>query len=382
MPSTTVIHSARIVSGGSMTTDGWVEFERDRITAVGTGNAWRNRAKAAEVFDAAGRLLAPGFIDMHGHGGGGAAFDEGPSAARTALATHRAHGTTRSVLSLVTGGLTAMVERIHALTSLVRDDPLVLGLHLEGPFLAASFRGAHDPVLLRQPDPASVTALLDAAENTVCQVTLASDLPGAGLAIEQFLAAGVRIAVGHTGADFDQALTAFSDGASILTHAFNGMPDIHHRAPGPVMAAVQSRQVVLEVIADGVHVHPALIALLFRQAPGRVALITDAMAATGAPDGDYLLGSLPVTVRDGVARTQAGGLAGSTLTQDKALRVAVQDAGVPLPDAVEALTHVPATALGLDKELGRLSAGFFADAVLLDDDLQVSAVWANGQRYL
>lgn len=385
----TLIHSARIVPGrhldpgpdpASPPADDWVRFEGNRVAARGTGDSWREVATPSEVVDAGGRLLVPGFIDLHSHGGGGFAFDEGAEAARAALAVHRAHGTTRSVLSLVTARVDDLVERVRALVPLVQSDPLVLGLHLEGPFLAGSHRGAHDPELLRAADPATLDALIEAADGTLFQVTLAPELPGAEAAIRRFVQGGVKVAVGHTGADFDTALRAFDAGASILTHAFNGMAGIHHRAPGPVLAAMRCPHVTIEIIADGIHVHPEVIGLVFRGAPGRVALITDAMAATGAPDGVYQLGPLPVTVRDGVARTESGSLAGSTLTQDQALRVAVRDARVPLADVVAALTPTPAACLGRAHELGQLEPGYLADAVLLGEDLAVEAVWADGRR--
>ncbi|MGB4779178.1 amidohydrolase family protein, partial [Microbacterium sp.] len=200
-------------------------------------------------------------------------------------------------------------------------------------------------------------------------------------AVRAFADAGVGVAVGHSNADYEQALAAFDAGASILTHAFNAMNGIHHRAPGLVVAAMHAPHVTLEVIGDGVHVHPDVVRLAFRGAPGRVALITDAMGAAGAADGEYLLGSLAVTVRDGVARLKPdGAIAGSTLTQDVALRRAVVDSGIPLVEAVRALTVVPARAIRRDADLGRLDPGFAADAVLLSDDFEVEAVWSAGRR--
>ncbi|MRX44197.1 N-acetylglucosamine-6-phosphate deacetylase [Agromyces sp. Q22] len=382
---TTVIHSARIVSGGDSVPDAWVRFEGDRIAGRGIGEAWRDapavRAGGAEVTDAAGRWLTPGFVDIHCHGAGGAAFDEGAGAIGAALAVHRAHGTTRSVCSLVTAPVDVLAERLTAIAAVVASDPLVLGAHLEGPFLDHEFRGAHDPSMLRTADDAALDRLLEAAGGTLRQVTIAPEHEGATAAIARLVDADVAVAVGHTGADFDTALRAFDAGASILTHAFNGMRGIHHRAPGPVVAAMHADHVTLEVIGDGVHVHPDVVRLAFSGASGRVALVTDAMAATGASDGEYVLGSLSVDVRDGVARlADTGAIAGSTLTQDEALRRAVLDSGIPLHEAVGALTVTPASAIGRAGDLGRLDVGFAADAVLLDDDLAVTAVWGAGGR--
>ena len=380
--ATTVIHSALLISGRDAVADAWVRFEGDRVAARGTGDAWRPGLPAgASVTDAAGRHLVPGFIDLHCHGGGGASVDEGEDAIGTALAVHGAHGTTRSVLSLVTASVDELAAQLELIARVAASDDRVLGAHLEGPFLDHEFRGAHDAARLRTADAASVDRLLDASAGTLRQVTIAPEHPGATEAITRFVDSGVAVAVGHTGADFATALAAFDSGASILTHAFNGMRGIHHRAPGPVVAAMHARHVTLEVINDGVHVHPDVVRLAFSGAPGRVALITDAMAATGAADGRYLLGSLDVRVAGGVARLVEGGsIAGSTLTQDEALRRAVVDCRIALEDAVGALTATPAAAIGRARDLGRLEPGYAADAVLLTPELAVDAVWGGGAR--
>lgn len=376
-----VIHSAVLVSGRETTADAWVRFEGDVVAARGTGGGWRDDLRPdATVTDAASRRLTPGFIDLHCHGAGGASVEDGVDAIETVLAVHVAHGTTRSVLSLVTASVESLAARLETIGRAAASDPRVLGAHLEGPFLDHEFRGAHDPAQLRDADAASVERLLEAANGCLRQVTIAPEHPGARDAIARFTDAGVAAAVGHTGADFDTALAAFDAGASILTHAFNGMRGIHHRAPGPVVAAMHADHVTLEIINDGVHVHPDVVRLAFAGAPGRVALVTDAMAAAGAADGEYVLGSLQVIVAGGVARLLEGGsIAGSTLTQDEALRRAV-DTGIPLAEALGALTEVPAAAIGRASELGRLEPGYAADAVLLGDDLGVESVWAGGVR--
>ncbi len=377
-----VIHSARLVSEGRVAHDAWVLFDGDRVGATGTGDDWVAAvagAPDAVVTDADGGWLTPGFIDLHGHGGGGAAFDDGPDAIRTALHLHQRHGTTRSVVSLVTATVPQLAERVGVVAALAAEDPRVLGSHLEGPFLDVGHKGAHDPALLRSATPADIELLLDAGQGTIRQITVAPELPGGMEAVRAFSDAGVAVAVGHTGADYEQTRAAFDAGATILTHAFNGMDGIHHRAPGPVAAATRTPGVTVEVINDGIHVHPEVVRMAFAAAAGRVALITDAMAAAGEADGDYLLGALHVQVRDGVARLAEGGsIAGSTLTQDDALRRAVQEVGVSVEDAVRALTATPAAAIGRAADLGRLAPGSAADAVLLDDDFRVLQVWSAG----
>ena len=382
MSTSIVIHSARLVSGFDTVPDSWVRFEDDLVVARGIGDGWREAITPdTAVTDASGQVLVPGFIDIHCHGAGGASVDDGEQAIETALAVHNAHGTTRSVLSLVTAGVEPLAARLETIARVAARDPRVLGAHLEGPFLDTEFRGAHDPALLRPADPAAVDRLLDAADGTLRQITIAPEHDGAADAIRRFTEAGVRVAVGHTGADFATSLAAFDAGASILTHAFNGMRGIHHRAPGPVVAAMRADHVTLEVINDGVHVHPEVVKLAFAGAPGRVTLITDAMAAAGSADGTYLLGSLEVIVEAGVARLANGGsIAGSTLTQDEALRRAVVDSDIALEHAVAALTSIPAAAIGRERDLGRLEPGFAADAVLLGDALDVQAVWGAGAR--
>ncbi|UCR88724.1 N-acetylglucosamine-6-phosphate deacetylase [Mycetocola spongiae] len=377
----TLIHSATLITGGVAVKHGWVEFSSDgRILARGEGDSWRLREETAELIDASGQILTPGFIDIHAHGGGGFSYEDGPAAVDAALSLHRAHGTTRSVLSLVTGDVEELMRRVGVIADLAEDNPLILGSHLEGPFLDPGHRGAHDPEYLIEPDIRDVDRLIAAGQGTICQVTLAPELPGSAEAIRRFTAAGIAVAVGHTDADYEGALAAFSAGASILTHAFNAMNPIHHRAPGPVLAAADSPHVTLEIVNDGVHVHPSVVELAFEMAPGRVALITDAMAAAGNHDGHYLLGTLGVIVTDGVARLEEGGaIAGSTLTLDQALLRAVRDSHIPLPEAVRALTETPARTIGRGNEFGALDVGFAADIVLLDQDLSVLRVWADGE---
>lgn len=373
-----VVHSARIVSGGSVVEDGWIHIEEGVIVGRGTGSGWQPADSVVDARGAGGEgaILVPGFIDIHGHGGAGAAFDDGVEAIRTARAMHRAHGTTRAVVSLITAPLDRLAERVGMVADLMQTDHDLLGSHLEGPFLDPGHKGAHDPELLRVPAPADVQRLLDAGRGTVRQVTLAPELPGGMEAIRLVVAAGAAAAVGHTDADDDTLRAAFDAGATILTHAFNAMRPLHHRDPGPVLTAAHDERVTLEAIADNIHLHPHVIRLLFDEAPGRVALVTDAMAAAGSADGDYMLGSLHVTVVNGVARVDSGSIAGSTLTQDVALRRAVE-AGAPLTDAVDALTRTPARAIGVGAQLGELSPGWLGDAVLLNRELDVVTVWTG-----
>jgi len=374
--TTTLIHSARLVTDGVESADAWVRFEGGRVTATGVGTDWTDAGTVIDAVELAGEgaILTPGFIDIHGHGGAGASFDDGVDAIRTARALHHAHGTTRAVVSLVTAPLDDLARRVSEIAELMATDADILGSHLEGPFLDPAHHGAHEPSLLREPAAADVKRLLEAGRGTVRQVTIAPELPGGLEAIRLIVESGAAAAVGHTSADAATAVAAFEAGATILTHAFNAMPGIHHRAPGPVLAAAADHRVVLEAIADNVHLDPHVIKLIFDAAPGRVALVTDAMAAAGSADGRYDLGAVRVTVADGIARADdTGSIAGSTLTQDVALQRAVQ-AGAPLVEAVRALTQTPAAAIGFATQLGRLAPGHIGDAVLLDAQLRVRHV--------
>jgi N-acetylglucosamine-6-phosphate deacetylase len=375
---TTLLHSAHRIDELGEVPDAWVLFDGAVIAASGAGLA--NAPYADTSMDLGGARLVPGFIDLHGHGGGGHSYDDGGAELAAALAAHRVHGTTRTVISLVANPLGEMRERLAEIAAIAASDPLVLGSHLEGPFLAHGQRGAHNAEFLREPDPESVESLLEAAAGTLRQLTIAPELPGALEVIAELADAGVAVAVGHTEASFEQAREAFDAGARMLTHAFNAMSGMHHRAPGPVLAALEDSRVTLELILDGHHVHPGVARLLFDEAPGRVALITDAMAAAAAADGDYRLGSLNVSVRDGLAvLSGTSTIAGSTLTQDVALRLALSDAELDPAVAVAALTAVPARALGLGDRLGLLEPGYAADAVALAADGTVTHVWAEGR---
>jgi N-acetylglucosamine-6-phosphate deacetylase len=372
---TLLLTNARRLDADGEVDGSWVLLDGATIAAVGTGNP----PAADDVVDLDGAWLTPGFIDLHAHGGGGFAFDDGPESIRAALAVHRAHGTTRSVISLVSAPLERLEASLAGIADLAADDPTVLGAHLEGPFLSPAYCGAHDPAHLRDPAPADVQRLFDAARGTLRVLTLAPERRGALDAIRFLRREGVTVAVGHTDADHELAMRAFDVGARLVTHAFNAMPPMHHRAPGPLAAALADHLVTLEIVLDGHHVHPAVAVVVFAAAPGRVAFVTDAMAAAGAGDGDYRLGGLDVVVRNGRATLGPDGpLAGSTVTQDAVLRTAIGPGITPV-EAVTALTATPARVLGLHDRLGRIAPGFAADLVVLDRDWTVQRVWADGR---
>lgn len=371
--NSTILRNARVVTPDSIVDEGWVEVRDEKIYEVGTG-------PRPDGVDLGGRLLTPGFVDIHVHGGGGRAFqDASTDAARTAAQFHLGHGTTTLLAGLGTRPLDDLVNSAESLVPLVEEGVLA-GIFYEGPFLSDARRGAHNPRLLRMPDIDEMKRLLTAGKDVVRMVTIAPELPGALDLIRSVVDAGVTAAVGHTDASYGECSRAFDAGATVATHLFNGMRPIHHRDPGPVLAAMDDDRVTCEVIADGFHLDDAIIKHVINAVGhARSALITDAIEAAGAGDGVYDHGDMHVTVKDGMAMLSDGSsIAGSTLTMDKALRRSVFSAGVPLHEALTAATATPADAIGLADRVGVIAPGRQADLLVLDDALTVNGVLRRG----
>jgi len=366
-----VLAAKRAVDADGERHDAWLRVDGDSIVEVGAGSAPPGAVRAD--------VLLPGFVDLHCHGGGGASFTSAdPDQIARAAATHRAHGTTTMHASLVSADYDDLIAQIRALIPFV-DDGTLRGIHLEGPWISPSYCGAHDPLTLRHPDPDDVARVLDAGEGRIRMVTLAPELPGALDAVRSIVGAGSIAAIGHTAADGDAARAAVDAGATVATHLFNAMPPLLHRDAGPVGVLLADSRVTCEVIGDGVHLEPDVVALALAAAHGRGALVTDAMSAAGAGDGDYRIGPLEVVVRDGVARLRGGGsLAGSTLLMDSAVRRAVRLADRSLEQASMAASLAPARAMGF-ADRGLLAVGQRADVVALDEDLRVMRVLRGGE---
>jgi len=256
----------------------------------------------------------------------------------------------------------------------VEAHPRILGVHLEGPFLSPRRLGTHVGTARRDPDLALLDRLLDGGP--VRLMTLAPELPGAAGLIARLLERGVTVSLGHSDATAAQAEAAFDLGVRTVTHLFNAMRPFQHRDPGIIGAALARDDVVVQLILDGVHLAPETVKLVWRASPGRVALVTDAITAAGASEGDYSFGSFDVSVRDGTVRGPDGVLAGSVLTMIEAVRN-IHAMGVPLAGAVEAATAVPARVLGLT-ELGRLDVGLPADLLVIDDAVAIQRVLVGG----
>ncbi|AOP50324.1 N-acetylglucosamine-6-phosphate deacetylase [Streptomyces lydicus] len=381
----TVLAGARIARPSGVVGSGRITVEGGRITGVHSRDLEpAEGGDAAGVVDLTGHLIVPGFVDMHVHGGGGGSFSSAdPGECMTVVETHRRHGTTSMVASTVTGELTELARQAAVLAELVQQGELA-GIHFEGPFISPHRCGAHQPGLLRDPDPADVRKLVDAARGTAVMMTVAPELPGGLTSVRLLAEAGVIAAIGHTDSSYDATREAVDAGATVATHLFNAMPPLGHRAPGPVAALLEDERITVELINDGTHLHPAVLQLAVREAgAGRVAFITDAMGAAGMSDGMYPLGPMRVEVRDGVARISdgptAGSIAGSTLTLDRAFQRAVTVDGLTVDQAVQALSANPARLLGIDDRVGSLEAGKDADLVVLDAAWDVVGVMRRGE---
>ena len=396
LPPSGVLSGGRVVTPEGVLSPGWIRLAGSRIDAVGPGEP--PGPTRLPLTDLGGAWVLPGFVDLHVHGGGGTSFTEGTAEdARRAAEFHRRNGSTTMLASLVTAPLADLEARAAMLAGLAAEG-VIAGLHLEGPFLAAARCGAQDPRHMIAPDVAAFASLHAAAAGQLRVITLAPELPGATDLITAAVQAGVIAAVGHTDATADVTSAAVDAGASHATHLFNGMRPLHHREPGPVGALLDRDEVSCEVIADGVHLHDTAIRLVARAAgPGRLVLITDAMAAAGMPDGRYRLGSMWVDVAGGEARLAAdagpgagarpgagagprvsGAIAGSTATMASVVRHAVA-AGLPVTDVAAAASTNPARVLGLAGRTGALCPGLDADLVVCDEAFGLRAVMRRGE---
>ncbi|MFD7298954.1 N-acetylglucosamine-6-phosphate deacetylase [Streptomyces sp. NPDC059897] len=373
MAEAKVLTGAKVVLPTGTVTDGRVIVDGTKIA----GSA----PEGAATVDLSGHWVVPGFVDMHNHGGGGASFTSGAiDEVLTGVRTHQQHGTTTIVPSLVTSDMSFLVQRAGLLSELAEHGEIA-GIHFEGPFISPCRKGAHDETLLRDPDPAEVRKLLDAARGQAKMVTLATELPGGIDSVRLLAEHGVIAAIGHTDATYEQTVEAIDAGATVATHLFNAMPGLGHREPGPIAALLEDDRITVELINDGTHLHPAALELAFHhKGAERVAFITDAMDAAGFGDGRYMLGPLEVEVKDSVARLVEGGsIAGSTLTLDRAFKRAVTIDKLPVEDVVRAISANPARLLGLYDKVGSLEPGKDADLVVLDAEFEVKGVLRKGE---
>jgi N-acetylglucosamine-6-phosphate deacetylase len=374
------LHHASLLTPAGPVADGAVLTEGDRILAVGPSTDIAP-PPGVQGMDTAGLTLAPGLIDLQINGGFGLDFTADPDSIWQVAARLPQHGVTAFLPTIISSPpeVAAQAQQV-----LAQGPPpgfagaLPLGLHLEGPFLNPAKRGAHNPAHLRLPDLRLVENW--APETGVRLVTLAPELPGALEVARALRKRGVVVSAGHSLATYEETVAGFEAGIAYGTHLFNAMPPLEHRAPGLAGALLADERPTFGLIADGIHVHPAVVALAWRAAgPRRLTLVTDAMAALGMPPGTYRLGDQQVRVGEASARLADGRLAGSVSSLDQAVRNLVAFTGCTPAEALATVTETPARLLGLSRERGRIAPGLRADFVLLDEGLQVKATVLGGE---
>ncbi len=375
----TALCGARVFTGERVIDGAAVLLDRDRIADMVPA---ASLPADMDRQDLGGGLLAPGFIDAQVNGGGGVLFNDAPTpdALRTIAATHARFGATGLLPTFVTDHPAAVAQAVAAVQAAVRQgSPGVLGIHLEGPFLSRARKGAHDPALIRPMTDADVDALLGTGLPTVLLTVAAENASPAQ--IRRLADNGVTVSIGHSDASYEVATAAADAGARGVTHLFNAMSQLGHRAPGVVGAALDHGGLWCGIIADGHHVAPAAlrVALAAKRGPGRLFLVSDAMPPAGAPGDTFALTGRAVARRDGRLTLADGTLAGSDLTMDRAVRFAVDHLDQPLAEALRMASLYPALLLGLDSTRGRIARGYAADLVLLDDALAVRRHWIGGE---
>lgn len=385
---TIAVYASRILTPQEEIADGVILVEGSRIVALGHRDHVTVPEGAVD-YVAAGMTVVPGFVDIHIHGAGGHDVMEGNARALDRVtSTVARYGTTSIVATTVTAPTDDTCKSLEGIARYIRmhENPEensrfgadILGIHLEGPFISKAQRGVHPPDAIAKPSVEAFTKFAEAADGLVRMITLAPEVAGGLELVSHASGAGVVVSMGHTDATYEQAMKGVQAGARHATHTFNAMRPFNHRDPGVIAAVMTDPEVTAEIIADLVHVAaPAIQVLLGTKGFDTVLAISDGIAATGMPDGTYRLGTMTVTVRDGVCRNSEGKLAGSTLTLDRALRNLVS-LGVPLADAVRMATILPARRLGIAGKKGIIAVGSDADLVVLTPDLHVAGVMTHG----
>lgn len=377
---TGILRGARLFDGERFLEDHAVVLEGGRIASVVPAESLDPDSVTEDL---GGGVLAPGFIDAQVNGGGGVLFNDEPDleGAAAIARTHRCYGTTGLLPTLITDEPDVTARAIAAVreAEMTGAAPGVIGLHLEGPFLAPSRKGAHSEGLIRKMADADVEQLLSTGLETLL-VTVAPDQVEPRL-IRRLVEGGVTVSLGHSDADYDTVCAAVDAGARGVTHLFNAMSPLSHRAPGMVGGALDRGELWCGIIADGHHVHPAVLraALRAKAGPGRLYLVTDAMPTAGCAEDHFILNGRRVLRKDGQVTLEDGTLAGSDLDMAQAVRFAIDELALPPSEALRMASLYPAQFLGLEDRLGALRQGYRADLVLLDDDWRVKRTWIDGE---
>lgn len=376
--SGSVLVNGRVLTGRGLVAGLAVVIDGGRIAAV--CDPADVPVSAGPRHDLQGDTLLPGFIDIQVNGGGGVLFNNAPTvdALRRIAQAHRRFGTTGMLPTLISDDLEVMREAIAATRDAIAQGvPGILGLHLEGPYLASARKGTHDAGKFRVPDAAEIE-LVASLGHGVTLMTLAPECVSADT-IRALVARGVLLCAGHTAGSYEDIRAGLDAGIRGFTHLYNAMSPLQGREPGAVGAALEDPHSWCGIVVDGHHVHAASLRVALAAKPrGKVLLVTDAMPPVGADDPSYTLYGETITVRDGAVRNAAGALAGSALDMATAVRNSVQWLGVPLEEAARMASTYPAEFMGLGREYGRIEPGYRADLVLLDDGLRVRNTWIAG----
>ena len=381
---TTVITASRLITPIEWIESPIVIVEDGHITALRSRNDVE--IPAGRLLNFPDLILAPGFIDIHIHGGAGRDAMEADESALAQIERQLVkHGVTAYLPTTVTASQEKILKALSGLGKLIgtaNENPgraVPLGIHLEGPFISHEKRGVHPPQDLLPPSPQALDRFWQASAGNIRMMTIAPELPGAVETIRYARSLGVHSSLGHSNATYQEAQSGISAGADHATHTFNAMRALDHRDPGILGAVLENNELTADIIADGIHVHPSVLELFLRaKGADRAILITDAISATGMPDGVYSLGGLEVRVSNGRCEYQ-GKLAGSVLTLDRAIRNVMSFAGWQLQQAVKLATLNPAHRLGISDQRGLLASGRRADLVVLTPEGQVAHTIIGGE---
>lgn len=363
---------------------------KDRVLLVKDGkifsieNKSENVPRNMQIINANGNYIAPGFIDLHVHGGGGADFmDASYDAIKRIADTHCRYGTTSFLATTMTMSRKKILDSLKSVKEAYKiktGSAQILGIHLEGPYINEKMKGAQNKAYIKSPSVEEFKEYINASGNLIKIVSLAPELPGALEFINWLKMQYIIVSAGHTSATYEQMKSGIDTGLKYVTHTFNAMTGLHHREPGVVGAALTSPELIIELIADGIHLHPAVMDLAFRsKEKEKIVLITDAIRATGLPPGKYDLGGQTVIVNKTSARLQDKTLAGSVLTLDRAVKNMVSKVKVPIADAIQMVTYNPAKCISIEDKKGSIEPGKDADIVILNKKLEIVLTMVMGE---
>ncbi|MFH1855889.1 MAG: N-acetylglucosamine-6-phosphate deacetylase [Candidatus Omnitrophota bacterium] len=380
-----VIKNGRIFTGRMLIDDGFVVIAGGKIVNVFDKKSWSDLPKTACVVNARGYIVSPGFIDIHNHGGGGAEVGEADMEAISTIArTHNKFGTTSMLLSICPDSMKTMCRQIEAIREYMEKQPSggarILGIHMEGPFLNPKRAGALNKRFFREPSEDDLLKLVKASGQTIRLMTIAPELKDSVRVIKAAEDWGIKMAVGHSDASYQDTICAINAGVNHTTHAFNAIRGTHHRDPGVMGTVLINDEVSIEIIADNHHVHPAVLTLaLMVKGTGKIVLVTDALKIAGLDGKRFSHEGKIVKITDGLAKLPDGTIAGSIITMNKAVKNIFDTKRVPLADALKMASLNPSRVLGINNRKGKLLPDMDADIIILDDNFDIKLSMVEGE---